>query len=282
MASATMPAAGTAHTSDRWWCAVPASPVRTSTVARARGTVAIGFIAARTRSSSPVDSPPSVPPLRPEERRMPSGPGTISSCAWEPGTRARAKPSPNSTPLMAWIPMSAPASRASSRRSPCTCEPSPTGTPCATTSTTPPRVSPSLCAWSICATIASLAAASRQRTGSASSRATSPGSGTVPYGACAAPSSTTCETISTPVVSRRYERATVPSATRAAVSRAEARSRTGRASSKPYFCMPARSAWPGRGRVRGALRADCSSSAGGRPDRPPSPAATWATRCSPP
>ncbi len=43
--------------------------------------------------------------------------------------------------------------------------------------------------------------------------------------------------------------ARAPAATRAAVSRAEARSSTSRASSKPYFCMPARSAWPGRGWV---------------------------------
>ncbi len=35
---------------------------------------------------------------------------------------------------------------------------------------------------------------------------------------------------------------TAPAATRAAVSRAEARSRTSRASPKPYFCMPGRSA----------------------------------------
>ena len=42
-----------------------------------------------------------------------------------------------------------------------------------------------------------------------------------------------------------------PAATRAAVSRAEARSSTSRASVKPYFCMPARSAWPGRGWVSG-------------------------------
>ncbi len=56
--------------------------------------------------------------------------------------------------------------------------------------------------------------------------------------------------------------ATLPSATRAAVSRALARSRMGRASSKPYFCMPARSAWPGRGRVSGAFRARPSSRAG--------------------
>ena len=47
--------------------------------------------------------------------------------------------------------------------------------------------------------------------------------------------------------------AQVPAATRAAVSRAEARSSTSRASVKPYFCMPARSAWPGRGWVSGFL-----------------------------
>ena len=35
------------------------------------------------------------------------------------------KPSPTSTPLIAWMPISAPASRESSRRSQCTCEPRP-------------------------------------------------------------------------------------------------------------------------------------------------------------
>jgi hypothetical protein len=44
--------------------------------------------------------------------------------------------------------------------------------------------------------------------------------------------------------------ANVPTTTRAAVSRAEARSSTSRASAKPNFCMPARSAWPGRGSVK--------------------------------
>ncbi len=42
---------------------------------------------------------------------------------------------------------------------------------------------------------------------------------------------------------------TAPTATRAAVSRALARSSTLRTSSKSYFTMPARSAWPGRNRV---------------------------------
>ncbi|CAM5270803.1 hypothetical protein SVIOM342S_02396 [Streptomyces violaceorubidus] len=103
-------------------------------------------------------------------------------------------------------------------------------------------MSPSLWAWSISATIAFDASASRQRTGSASSLSTSAGVGYTPRGAFTEASSTTWLTISTPAVSLRYDRATAPSATRAAVSRAEARSRIGRASSKPYFCMPARSA----------------------------------------
>ena len=49
--------------------------------------------------------------------------------------------------------------------------------------------------------------------------------------------------------SPRNVRATPPAATRAAVSRAEARSRTSRTSRVPYFRAPARSAWPGRTRV---------------------------------
>ena len=64
----------------------------------------------------------------------------------------------------------------------------------------------------------------------------------------ASPSATMWLTMETP----RWVRsslASVPAATRAAVSRAEARSSTSRASSKPYLSMPGRSAWPGRGWV---------------------------------
>ena len=111
--------------------------------------------------------------------------------------------------------------------------------------------------------MAALASESRQRTGSASSRATSSGWGQTPSGASAAPMDTTCETSRAPTTWWRNAWATAPRATRAAVSRALARSSTGRASSKPYFCMPARSAWPGRGRVSGALRASPSSSSAG-------------------
>src|SRR5699024_10610777 len=129
IAAATTPAAGTAHTSERWWWAFAASPVLTSTVDRARGTEAMGFIPARTRSGPPVDIPPSVPPARLLVRRNPSGPTSSSSWALDPGRFAVWKPSPTSTPLIAWMPMRAPASRESSRRSQCTWDPSPDGRP---------------------------------------------------------------------------------------------------------------------------------------------------------
>ena len=90
-----------------------------------------------------------------------------------------------------------------------------------------------------------------------------PGVGSGPSTASPSPIDTTCETTSAPSTARRNCWATVPSATRAAVSRAEARSSTGRASSNPYFCMPARSACPGRGLVSGALRASAAQRLGG-------------------
>ena len=214
-------------------------------------------MAARTRSGSPVVIPPSIPPARAVRRRSPpSAPRSISSCAWEPRRDALSKPSPTSTPLMAWMPISAPASRESSRRSQWTWLPSPGGSPYASTSTTPPRVSPSFCAASISATMAALAAGSRQRTGSASSRADVVRLGPDAVGSGGAADG---DDVGRPAGHRgpgaRNACATAPRATRAAVSRALARSSTGRASSNPYFCIPARSAWPGRGRVSGALRA---------------------------
>ena len=59
---------------------------------------------------------------------------------------------------------------------------------------------------------------------------------------------TTWLTMSVPSWQRSW-RAIEPTATRAAVSRALARSSTSRISSWPYFTTPARSACPGRGRV---------------------------------
>src|SRR5882724_837351 len=129
MASATTPAAGTAVTSLRWLMALAGSPVRTSTVASARGTVEMGFMAARARTGSPVVIPPSMPPARLVTRRTPSAVPSISSWACEPRRPAVASPSPISTPLMAWMLISAPARRPSSRRSQCTWLPSPGGSP---------------------------------------------------------------------------------------------------------------------------------------------------------
>ena len=54
--------------------------------------------------------------------------------------------------------------------------------------------------------------------------------------------------------------ATAPPATRAAVSRALARSRMSRTSVSPYFWVPTRSAWPGRGRCTSAV---CASTGHG-------------------
>jgi hypothetical protein len=95
--------------------------VATSTVPSALTRVDSGFMAARTRSTSPVDMPPSMPPARPVRRRgLDPSPGTISSWAREPGLAAPANPSPTSTPLIAWMLISAAARRASSLRSHCT------------------------------------------------------------------------------------------------------------------------------------------------------------------
>ena len=103
--------------------------------------------------------------------------------------------------------------------------------------------------------MASETAGSRQRTGLASIASACHGSGRSASLAATEPIRTTwLSTVMSPTCARK-ERATAPSATRATVSRALARSSTGRASSKPYFCMPARSAWPGRGLVSGCARA---------------------------
>ena len=98
--------------------------------------------------------------------------------------------------------------------------------------------------------------------------------------------------------SRRSSFATPPAATRAAVSRALARSSTSRASSAPYLSMPAKSAWPGRTRVIGLRLTAAASTAitwrqfsqsrlaissviGDPSVKPPrTPATMWAASCS--
>ena len=59
--------------------ALAGSPVRVSMVSSARGTVEIGFIATRSRTTSPVLIPPSMPPARLVRRATPRCVVSISS-----------------------------------------------------------------------------------------------------------------------------------------------------------------------------------------------------------
>ena len=110
--------------------------------------------------------------------------------------------------------------------------PEPDRSPWTTTSNTPPTVSPAERASSMRAIIAASASGSGQRSGEASAssrdRVAFAGSTATP------PTSAVNDQVSMPS-SRRNARATPPAATRAAVSRADARSRTLRTSLKPYF-----------------------------------------------
>ncbi len=146
-----------------------------STVGSGDIRVEIGFIATRTTSGSPVVIPPSSPPAlllarrnpprrSPRWRRASVIAASIGSCTSEPGRRAASKPSPISTPFTAGIDISIPASRPSSLRSQLTWLPSPTTTPRATTSTSPPRVSPAFLASSIRRTISASTEGSSTRT----------------------------------------------------------------------------------------------------------------------
>ena len=197
------------------------------------------------------------PPVRPPAlferwiQRPPSPRPSMTSWTCDPNRRVCSKPSPNSTPLTMLMLITAAARAASSRRSQWTYDPSPIGSPWATTSNTPPTVSPFERASSIRAIIRVSASGSGQRSGEASAasrgRLAASGSTATP------PTSAVNDQTSTPS-SARNARATPPAATRAAVSRADARSSTLRTSLKPYFTAPARSAWPGRTRVTGVAR----------------------------
>ncbi len=131
--------------------------------------VLIGFFEARTTIASPLEVPPSIPPALLVGRRKPSRRSSggwsasyaIGSITREPGRRAASTPRPISTPLIAWMLITARASRASSLRSHWAWLPRPIGQPRTTASTTPPRVSPAALAASIAATMAASAAGSR-------------------------------------------------------------------------------------------------------------------------
>ena len=132
--------------------------------------------------------PPSMPPASVESRRYrwSASSQRIGSWASLPRRPATSKPSPISTPLTAWMLITAAASRASSLRSQWTWLPSPTGTPSARISTTPPSESPSFAAALTSRIIASAAAGSKQRTGDSSTCARSASDGRAPVARAAA------------------------------------------------------------------------------------------------
>ena len=78
-----------------------------------------------------------MPPARDDSRRysLASASQLIASCATLPRPPATVMPSPISTAFIAWMLISACASSPSMRRSQCTCEPRPGGTPKPSTST---------------------------------------------------------------------------------------------------------------------------------------------------
>ena len=165
-----------------------------------------------------------------------------------------AKASPTAKPFTAWIEQIAIARRPSSRSSQDTCEPSPGTRPNACTSNTPPSDSLARLSSSISRTIAREACSSRQRTGELSTEAKSSGSSARSgSGARTDAICRTWEYTETPSL-RRKALHSPPPATRAAVSRAEARSRMLRTSLCLNFCVPTRSACPGRGRWTSSMR----------------------------
>ena len=197
--------------------------------------VGSGFIAARTTISSPFETPASIPPARFDVRRR-SGP--ISSCASEPRSPASAKPSPISTPFTAWIPISAAASRASSRSSSPRVRAEPRRNAGARTSTRPPSVSRSLRASSTRRGI-------RSRLGQRLPRHLDPD-----------------------LAEERLRHG----AGRDVDGRVPCRRTLQRVADvrEPDFCTPARSAWPGRGSVTGFVPFPSGSPSGGQGSSPTS------------
>ena len=257
MASATTPAAGTAQTSERWWWALAASPVLTSTVLRARGHggdrlhrgadaehVADAHAALDAAGAVGRADDPAVGVLddlvvggraaagRGEEAvaDLDALDGLDAHQGSRPAANRGGGPSGRSCPVPAGVRRRGPRRRRRGFRLPC--------------ARRRPRRP-----WRRRFRGRSSAAGRRRGPG----RCPGPAAAGLPGPAVLA-IETVWETSSMPSCLRNAE-ATVPRATRVAVSRALARSSTGRASSKPYFCMPVKSAWPGRGRVSGALRA---------------------------
>jgi len=184
-------------------------------------TEGMGLQATRTTMSSPLVMPPRTPPALFVANPF----GVRGSLCLDPVILAASKPEPTSTPLTVPTPIRAFARSASILSN--TGSPSPGGHPFTTISTIPPRVSPSLRASSSNFSILSAAFPSGQSRGFS---AMSPGGA---FSAATPP--TSFVNASTEIPSREtIFFATAPAATRAAVSRPEARPPP-RWSRMPYF-----------------------------------------------
>ena len=110
MASATGTMRGTMQGSWRPPMEITVGVPAVSTVCWGFCTLGVGLTASRTTTSSPLEMPPRMPPAWLEAK--PSW--VMGSLASLPRMRVMVKPSPISTPLTAPMPISAPASWASS------------------------------------------------------------------------------------------------------------------------------------------------------------------------
>ena len=263
-------------------------PVARSTESSGLRSVATGLTAARTTIGAPLLMPPSMPPARFVLRSQPGASGSTSSWTSLPRRTTTPKPRPISTPLTAWMPMTAAASAESRRVSHSAFEPMPIGhrprrrRRTSRRSSRPPR-------WRRRPRRSSRASAtgSGQRSGVGAAtvllRTSRPGSRGRPARPSPGNARIGPELVDeAPDASRRSRasswRHTAPAATRGAVERAEARSSTSRMSSVSYLIAPARSAWPGRASVIGFGRSGDRDAA--RPTSAPASSASrgWRSR----
>ncbi len=210
MASTTGTMRGQMHGSCRPCVWIFASRPSRSTVFCTTEIDEVGFTATRKTISWPVEMPPSIPPVR-----LVANPCRVSSslCS-EPDISAALNPAPNSIPLVAPMERIALARSASSLSK--TGSPRPAGTPVTRHSTTPPTLSPASLAFVTRSSMAAAAPGSAARSGF---RSIVSGANRFP---AIPPTARVKAVIVTPRAARIFF-AIAPAATRADVSRPEAR-----------------------------------------------------------
>ena len=260
--------------------ACAASPVATSTVRSARGTVEIGFIATRTRTGSPLVMPPSMPPARLVSRRdRVAGHHLV--------VRRAAPPARGAEPVADLDALHG--LDAHQRTGQPGVEP-PVGLHVgAEPDRQPVRDHLDHAAEGVAVVLGRVDLGDHRRGGGlASTRAPgsrrparrSPGPGRSSSGASTAPSATTCDTMSTPsaCLQERLRDRAEHHPRRGLAGAGALQHRPGVVEAELRHARPGRRG-PGRGRVSGALRARPCDQLRVDRDRPPSRSPTSATRC---